>query len=225
MFTGLLVLLAVYAADPVPVDQEQAWALLEGVIDGADPIRSLHAGFEQSKTTALLREPIVSSGIVRHIEGLTRWDTTAPYASTMVVTRGRLEMFYPDQKVLEVYELSDQVNAMATSPAPDIDELRKLFEISDVQSDEQVLNITFVPRDAQLAEVFRTVEMAVVRDRACLRQIGFTNPDDETTTILFSDVELNIELDRDELEMDVPEGTTVVHPLEETASDTGGRSD
>lgn len=219
----LLVILA--PADAGDLDQDRAWEQLERVITDAEPVRALHARFEQRKLTALLRNPITSSGTVQHAEGVTRWDTSEPYASVMVVTEGKLELYYPEQGVLEVYELGDAFSTMALSPAPDLEELRRMFEVRALEESDEVLTVTLVPAAPETAEVLSLVVMEVDRRLACLHRVEFTNPDDEVTTIRFDAIELNPDLDREALRMDVPEDTTVVYPLGDAARGSDGGSD
>ncbi|MEO1237397.1 MAG: hypothetical protein AAFX76_11475, partial [Planctomycetota bacterium] len=82
---------------------EAGWQELGRLADAAPPVESYAADFVQEKFTPLLREPIVSRGRVRIAGGTSRWDTEAPYASTMLIAGGELRLYYPEQNTLEVY--------------------------------------------------------------------------------------------------------------------------
>ena len=199
-------------------DGESSWQQLQQMIDRAGPIDTYRAEFTQRKFTALLREPIESTGEVRIAGGVSRWDTRDPDASTMLIHDGTLQMYYPAQRTLEVYDLGDRLDQMAASPVPDVDTLRQNFVIESLEAlgDEGGLAVTLLPRDpeSEVAEAIDSVEVVIDPERACLTKLSVTDLDGETTELTFEHIELNPELDAASLELDVPEGTNVVHPLE-----------
>ncbi len=201
--------------------EDLAWEALAELAERAGPIDTYRADFVQEKFTPLLRDPIESAGQVRMAGGISRWDTREPYPSTMLIRAGELRMYYPRQQTLEVYHLGDRLDAMAASPVPDLAELRRHFAIetfheTDAEGDpeEAALYVSLRPRTEEMREAIESVEVELDARRATLRKLTITDVDGETTALTFSGAEINPQLDAAALELEVPEGTRVVHPLE-----------
>lgn len=208
--------LTVLAVVSTRADDDSAWAELHQLIRTQDPIVTYSADFRQDKFTPLLREPIVSYGRVRIANGVSRWDTDEPYASTMLIADGALKLHYPQQKTLEIYELGDRLDALAASPVPDLAVLRENFEIeSSVWTDDhQRLALTLLPRTEQMREALEEVAVEIDPALGCLRQLSMTDLDGETTVIRFDDIHLNPDIAAADLELLVPDDTKIVRPLD-----------
>ncbi len=201
-------------------------------------MESYVAEFSQQKFTALLRDPIESEGRVRIAGGVSRWDTQPPYASTMVVADGELQLYYPEQSTLEIYDLGDRLEAMAASPVLEVGVLQEYFTLaeSNWNADRTRLELVLLPRQEQMAESLEEVIVEVssgpepgeteagdsprtaadgdAPGAGALRKLEMTDVDGETTVLTFRQVGLNPQLDPESLRLEVPEGTTVVRPTE-----------
>lgn len=220
MLTGLLAVGLFGAAANAIADNDAAWAELENLSKNRAPITTYAADFRQEKFTPLLREPIRSTGRVRIAEGenggVSRWDTQAPYASTMLVANGELKLHYPEQRSLEIYALGDRLDAMAASPVPDLAVLRENFEIQEYgwTKGDQLLNLTFLPKSDAMREALEEITVDIDPALGSMRRLSMTDLDGETTVMHFENIELNIELDAADLALDVPAGTKTTRPLE-----------
>lgn len=213
---ALSILLPVLACSPTLADDARAWDELEALSKRAEPIVTYAADFRQEKFTPLLRDPIESHGRVRIVESVSRWDTEAPYASTMLLADGELRLHYPEQNTLEVYELGDRLDALAASPVPDLDVLRQNFEIesSEWTHGDKLFTLTLLPKTEQLRDALEEVAVDIDPALGSLRRLSMTDLDGETTVIHFENIQLNPDLDPADLQLDVPSGTKVVRPLE-----------
>ncbi|MBB6430177.1 LolA family protein [Algisphaera agarilytica] len=213
-------LLMLLLGTPVLADDTTAWEELEQIAAGREPITTYTAQFRQEKFTPLLRDPIESTGRVWITEGedggVSRWDTDPPYASTMLVADGELRLYYPDQQILEIYELGDRLDALAASPVPDLAVLRENFEIesSGWTKGNKLYTLTLVPKSEQMLDALEEVAVDIDPALGSMRRLSMTDLDGETTVMHFHDIQLNPELDPAELELAVPEGTKVIRPLE-----------
>jgi len=233
---GLTLLLSCVAADAADVaDQDAAWVELESLSANREPITSYAADFRQEKFTPLLREPIRSNGRVRIAEGdasgdgtsggasggvsgggVSRWDTEAPYASTMLIADGELKLHYPEQQSLEIYALGDRLDALAASPVPDLAVLRKNFEIAGYgwTKGNKLFSLTLLPRSDAMREALEEISVDIDPALGSMRRLSMTDLDGETTVMHFENIELNLKLDPADLALDLPAGTMIVRPME-----------
>lgn len=217
---GLLLTLALAA---VAFGQDASpWDELVALSESRPEVKTLSADFRQEKFTPLLRDPIVSRGRVVMLsqtadtDAGSRWETLEPYASTMVIAAGELKLYYPQQQSLEIYDLGDRLDAMATSPVPDLAVLRDNFslESSTWNDDRSVLSLSLLPKSEAMQQALQEVKVEVDAAQGVLRRLSLTDLDDETTVMVFENIQLNPPLDPAALELDVPTGTKIVRPLE-----------
>ena len=214
--------------DPAGGEQAAGWAELERIA-AAQPrdAASYRARFEQKKFSPLLRDPIVSRGVVQMANGVARWDTEPPHATTVVMSGDTLQIYYPDQQTLEVYELGANIGgagltAIATSPVPDLRVLREHFDldtwgfVQDAQ-DNPRLALTLVPRSDSMREALEDVYVTVDPATGHLASFRITDLDGEATELTFINPETDVAIDPASLAFTAPPGTTVVRPLEAAA--------
>lgn len=199
-------------------------------------IQDLSATFTQKKFTPLLRKPLLSAGTV-HVKGKAmRWDTTRPEPSIIAVDQGELKMYYPAQKVLEVYQLDQQMGQLAASPLPRLDRLRQYFSIERADArplarawredaasaapsstpttqPDHVLALRLIPTDPALQRHLAQVLVLMDLDYPCILRAEMTDADQERTVLNFSDIHLNTHLSDAAVTLSVPPDTTISHPL------------
>ena len=215
-------LIAVSHTQEISTDLPQMLARIDAQSSG---IKSLKANFRQVKHSSILRKPLVSSGVVRMLEDRVRWDTEAPKASVLVMSKEGIRIYYPDLGVVEVYRLSDQLRQLAGSPVFRLSELNRHFTIgSDLQiSESGVLSLDLVPRDESLQKHLKSIRLDVQVETGIVRQVELRNADDERTEISFAGIQLNPGLDTGDLTLRVPENVRTVYPLgQDQDPDTSG---
>ena len=159
------------------------------------------------------------------LEDRVRWDTEAPKASVLVMSKEGIRIYYPDLGVVEVYRLSDQLRQLAGSPVFRLSELNRHFTIgSDLQiSESGVLSLDLVPRDESLQKHLKSIRLDVQVETGIVRQVELRNADDERTEISFAGIQLNPGLDTGDLTLRVPENVRTVYPLgQDQDPDTSG---
>ena len=186
----------------------------------AGRITSLSAKFEQQKFTALLRKPLESSGTIRISGPIVRWDTAKPEASVLLIDQGQARIYYPGQKMLEIYPLDKRLADLAASPLPRLDVLRSRFSIEQVPvtdvdktaDSKRFLALRLTPKEPALAEHVKQVRVLLDVSQACIMKAEVTDGDDDRTMLSFKDVQLNADVG--DLALVVPPGTAVSHPME-----------
>ncbi len=185
-----------------------------------EQVRDLTTKFTQEKHTPLLRKPLVSTGEIRILGKLMRWDTHKPAPSVMLISEEGIRLYYPKQKLLEIYRLDQQLARLAASPVPRIDVMQEHFAFSRIPASEQgeavdgrYLPVRLTPRQQTLAQHIDEVRLLIDRETAYLRQMEMVDTDGDRTIIRFEDVKLNTGLTQQELTLEPPPGTRISHPL------------
>lgn len=201
-------------------------AMLEKVTD-------LQAEFEQIKQLTLLKKPLNSAGVLRVKAAQTRWDTLKPEPSTTLTSPKEIRIYFPNQKVVEVYRIDDRMASIIMTPLPRLKTIHEHFDIKrlalaadEEQESKGLLLIQLSPRSESLKEHLTHVKVWIDRSSAVAVCMEMTDVDGDRTTFKLSKVKLNIGLDDETFKLDLPAGTSVVHPLERDRKDRSeGKSD
>lgn len=184
-------------------------------------VHDLTASFTQTRTMMLLRKPLVSQGRVNMRGDITRWTTQKPQPQVMRTSQGRIEIFHPDQKLVEVYDVDARLTDLAASPLPRLKLLGKYFDITLISRDDAIAALRFAPREEKLASHIRQLDVSLDLATGLAREVVMTNADDETTRITFTDVRTNAGLEESDVALKLPAGTRVTHPLEKGQASAG----
>ena len=191
---------------------------LDAVIASMDDIT---AKFTERKFTTLLKEPLVSTGLVRIVGSRARWDTHAPHRTITVMDQRRIRIYFPDRAALEVYEIGERLGWLAVLPLPRLAILRKHFRIEPLGLDtfgEKLrpgdhLAFRLRPKDDSLRDYVERVDIVVDVQTACVVQAEMTDADGDRTVLLFRDVKTNTGLNETDVELVVPDGTRTTRML------------
>lgn len=192
----------------------------------AGKIKDFTARFEQRKFTALLRKPLVSTGVVRSAGKTVRWDTEKPDPSVLYSDGAELKMYYPKQKLLEVYPVDRRMTELAASPVPRLAALRENFAFepmaaADVLKDAPGLSpspdrlaVRLRPTGDFLRKHVREVRVLLDVKTALMLCAVTVDADGDRTVIRISDPKPDTGLKADDLRLNIPAGTQVSRPLE-----------
>jgi outer membrane lipoprotein-sorting protein len=222
-------LMLLCAADaPAPREDSALLKRLEAVDARTGDVQDLSAHFKQEKFTALLKRPLVSSGTVRVKGTKVRWDTEKPGPAVLYLDATQIKLYYPKQKLVEIYPIDRRLAELAASPLPRLQTLRQRFWIeqiplkefgTDGAADDQQIALRLMPKDASLAEHVKSVRVLLDVKNAHILKAETTDAADEgedpdRTLITFSDVKTNAGVKDEELNLVVPKGTKESRPLE-----------
>ncbi len=204
-------------ADPKLADR------LKEIDKKAAVIEDFSSTFKQEKFTALLRKPLVSSGTVRVKRSTVRWDTQKPERVTLFSDGKELKMYYPTQKVVEVYPIDRKLAELAASPIPRLNSLSEHFAIKAYQlkdfvgenaDAENLVALELTPIDKSLAEHVDAVHVLLDVRAAHILKVETIDTDGDRTVISFGDIKLNTGLKPADVELTLPKDTKTVRPLE-----------
>lgn len=231
MWTRMLLLLPVLAGvtwagaeeEPParPAEDRALKSQLEEIDAHAARIKDFTARFRQQKFTALLKKPLVSSGTVRVSGPVIRWDTREPEPAVLFSDGKDVRMYYPGQKLLEIYPIDQRLGDLAASPLPKLETLRENFTVQRAepgtfpeQDAHRSLPLRLIPIEEALREHVDEVRVLLDPEAAHILELEVVDADGDRTRISFEDVRLDTGLQSDDLALRVPEGTTVSRPLD-----------
>ena len=213
---------------PAPKDDPALAKQLEAIDARAGKIKDFTSDFRQEKFTALLKKPLVSSGRVRVSGTVIRWDTETPEPAVLYSDGREVRMYYPGQKLLEVYTIDQRLGDLAASPLPRLSTLREHFSIetSDgkafkTSKDRPTLALRLVPRQDSLREHVEHVDVLLDTEAAHILELEITDADGDRTHVTFGKVRLDTGVTPADLELSVPADTTVSRPLDVKDSPNG----
>lgn len=211
---------------------------LEAVDAAMAKVVDLRADFEQRRHTLLLKKPLVSKGTVltkgggsgAGVGGRVRWDTTEPRASSMVIGDGEIRMYYPADKLVEVYPVGEGFKDLAGAPLPRLSVLKERFEVAAIGAKEMgvasvasnEVAVLLTPRSAELRKHVASVKVLIDESRPAATKVVMTDPEGEETEILFTNIRLNAGVKDDEVVLKLPEGVRVSRPLGDGKGAKGG---
>jgi outer membrane lipoprotein-sorting protein len=196
---------------------------IESIDRAMEKIVDLRADFEQRKHTPLLKKPMISRGSLLVKGQSVRWDTREPRRSTMRISNGRLRMYYPDDQLLEVYPVREDMKDLGGAPLPRLLALRARFEITAASVKElgaeegnpHLLAVLLVPKGEEMRRHVQSVRVLIDDTGPVATRVVMTDAEGETTEISFSHIRINAGVEQDEIELHLPEGVRVSHPLGE----------
>jgi hypothetical protein len=184
-----------------------------------EQVEDLTASFEQHKHTALLREPMVSSGTVRVRAGRVLWETKEPRPSMMGIEEKRAIVFFPRQKTAEIYPLRGEVQLLGASPLPRIAKLREAFEIREADATDLVerapagaIGLALSPRPGPMRDHIERVRALVDMAVPALVALEIVDVDGDRTLIRFSDIRTNQGLAERDVTLRLADDIEVSHP-------------
>ncbi|MCO6437615.1 MAG: outer membrane lipoprotein carrier protein LolA [Phycisphaerae bacterium] len=186
----------------------------------------LVADFVEQKYTAMLRKPMVSSGVIRVRGTRSRWDTRSPHESTLFTDDESIAIYFPQRKTMEVYAVDQRLRPLVMSPIPRLEVIRRFFDLESAagsKTDPTELLLRMRPKDESLAEYVSEILVALDRELALVRRVEITDPDGDRTVIKFVNVRTNVGIGPGEVARGAPPGTKIVHPFAQSSeADPGG---
>jgi outer membrane lipoprotein carrier protein len=229
LFTILVCLLTpsviLAAPETTPAADPALEAKLADIDARAAKIEDFSGRFEQQKFTALLRKPLISNGTIRKVGPLIRWDTEKPEPSVLFSDGKEFRLYYPKQKLLEVYSLGQRMADLVASPIPRLQTLKGQFSIEpldaatakrdapDLAGQPDVVPVRLRPTEAFLKEHVREVRVLLDAKSARMLCVTTVDADGDRTVMRFTDVKINTGLKPADVQLNVPGDVKVSRPM------------
>lgn len=197
------------------------WKRMQLIDHAAAQIADLTADFEQQKQTALLKNPMVSTGTVWARGSEMLWNTRAPEPTIMHVDENQITLYYPEQKTAEIYPVSGPLAQLTASPVPRLADLLQHFSFAatsssdlgaDPEPDQEAFLLT--PTDKDISDHVEKVIVLIDTKAGFILAFKMTDSDGETTLLRFSNVKINTHFEDKRLQLQLPADVKTVHPLD-----------
>ena len=198
---------------------------LERVDMNLGTVRDLRAEFEQRQQSSLLKRPLVSKGRLWSKDDIVLWETNEPRKIKMLVTKEEVQIFYPDDKLVEVYGLDNRFREAAGGPLPRLAQLKERFELSQMEpkdfgeppASKDLIALRLTPKSAELKKYISSVRVLIDERIPCANRIIISDPDGDQTEIQFLNVRINTGVKEAEVSLHLPDGVKVSRPIPNTA--------
>ncbi|MDB5296035.1 MAG: hypothetical protein JWO31_2018 [Phycisphaerales bacterium] len=219
------------APDAAPASQPAALdpafeAKLKDVDAKAGAVTDFTARFTQKKYTALLRKPLVSGGTVKVLGSAVRWDTERPEPAVLHADGKEVRLYYPKQKLVEVYPIDKRMSDLAASPLPRLPALKASFafaplapadmkpDAGDLADGPDRLAVRLTPTGGFLKQHIAEVRVLLDAKAGLMLCVVTVDAEGDRTVIRFDDVKLNTGLKPVDVAFAPPAGVKVSRPLE-----------
>ncbi|GEM_PF-5276816 len=221
---------------PCPARPPREEALLARISERSASVRDLQASFVQSALREGLSKPVLSSGTL-----LYRADPSAkgeegavlmqkidkPEPTVIRVTRNRAETYLPEDRTLEIADLTDKTSSEAMDAtlllygkSRAFWERHYLLSVPDKASPEDPDELLFVPKDEGLKKTLLEIRLWVDPETALPLRMRHRLAKGQEISIAFSDLKVNRGLKESDLALEVPVGTEILRPSAGEAQDT-----
>ncbi len=185
-----------FAADDLPPEAVAVW-------DAMSAVRGLEARFEQSRSTALLAQPLVSTGTLRFVRpDKLAWVVQTPGRSTMVVSGSQVAMSYPELGVYEQLDLAGDpdaerlVRSMMVWLAGDLEQVTQDYGVAWAAApaggpDGALHLATLTPKDSTMAALVGSLDLTIGGEPLRVLAVTMHEPDGDRVDITMHDVRLD----------------------------------
>jgi outer membrane lipoprotein-sorting protein len=203
---------------------ESARSALGRFSDRFRDLTGLSASFTQSRRSALLNEPIKSSGKLHYRRDPAHlvFEVEKPHRASVHFDGKSYQVYRPDEKQLEQFEIEDSEISRWLFMAfnPKIEEIEKSFIVKSGTAKEETLEVVLVPSESKLLKVIAKLTLLLSRGDApgdpLLRQIGYVDPDQDELSFEISNATLNPSFAPETFELKLPEGARVLKHKKKT---------
>lgn len=209
-------------AATAPADAGDLRRRMEDVDRRLESIKDLRARFTQEQHRAILKEPLVSGGTLVVKGNAVLWETLKPRPSTQSMREGEFRLYYPQRKLVEVYNVAGDLREMTGTPLPRLATLDRLFSFAPMDKDglkqlsvldqSRYLAVDMTPRVKSISDHVARVRVVIDTTIPCMSQMQIEDPEGEVLHISISDVKINTGVKDDEVELRTPPGVAEVHP-------------
>jgi outer membrane lipoprotein-sorting protein len=208
-------------APPAGVD-EKLWKQLVEIDARGARIHDLSADFTQEKHTALLKKPLVSTGHILIKGSASLWTTTHPEPTVMRIDDKEVRLYYPRQKVVEVYHTDERMGSLAASPFPRLAVIKSHFSFERVSprdllpgaDESKYLALRMKPTEPELQKHIDEVTVVLEIATGFVARAQTIDADGDRMVLAFSNIKINGGLKDDALKLQLPADVEVTHPLE-----------
>ena len=144
-------------------------------------------------------------------------------AARMLVADGKVTVYYPQDKLAEVYPMGPGFQGAAAGPLPRLSGLKESFELTEIDAAKMMTGaeaggvtgrvaVCLTPRSDELKKHVASVRVLIDESVPCAERIVMVDPDGDETELRFTTVRINSGVKDSELGLNLPDGTRVSSP-------------
>lgn len=203
-----------YGTFPARAGQRSHGAILASYEKSKKELQSLKTSFTQTKILSVFNDKEDAQGILLYKKPLRAvWQFTAPAQSQTVVNHGDAWTVFPAIKQIQKLRTDTSNTRILLSligfGGGEVD-LSKLFDISLLDSQQQLIGLKLVPIDEKISPYFSEIELFLAPEDFLPRRIVMHEKSNDLLIFNFHGLQKNIQLDESLFEFSVPEGFEVV---------------
>ncbi len=182
----------------------------------AKTVRDFRARFTQEKTVYILDAPLRSEGTIAYkAPGKLRFETTRPAPSTLVIDESGLKLHIPKLNQLEVFDFpaKDALGVILPLFGQSTADLRRGYEVTLATATADVHALDLVPRSERVRRAISRIRVEIDRATLLPRRLATEDPNGDTTSTTFTEVNPNVNVEDAEFVLKTPPGTAVKKPL------------
>lgn len=200
---------------PLPAQEDDpAQAALKRLAERFKDAKTLSAKMVQSRKTAILDQPIVSSGTLfyRREPGRLVFRMTEPRVTEIHVDKSAYQVYRPDEKRLERIEFENDavLGRLLMVFEPRSEEIGKAFRVSKGEGAKGEIEILLEALDEKVKKRLTRISLSLDEKDASLKRITTVDAEGDEVRLELSELKLNPELDAAAFELKVPEGTRIL---------------
>jgi len=198
----------------VAIQDDPARAALQKLADRLKDVKTLSAKVVQSRKTALLDAPLVSSGTLLYRREPARlvFRMTEPRVTEIHLDRTAYQVYRPDEKRLERIEFENGalMSRLLLVFEPKTDEIGKAFSVRKGAPLKGETEILLEASDEKVRKHLNRLSLVLDDADATLKRIAYIDGEGDEVRFELSDLKLNPELGEAAFELKVPEGTRIL---------------
>lgn len=207
----------------VPFSHAQGTYTLDQVFVKMDEVqktfRSVDASIERTHVTVLVNDKDVSSGKFYYVRSgkdpRVKLDLTKPMAQSLLIDKGKLQIYTPNTKQLQETSLSgkqDKIELfMALGFGQSSADLKRLFDVS--LAGEEVIDgkkTTVLELKPKNSAMFKSVRMWMDQQKWIAVQIKTTESSGDHMTLKFTNIKMNPKIANSVFDLKVPKGVVAM---------------
>ena len=208
------IVLAVFVLSGSAAAQESLDDVLAAHCEARAELRSLKAGFTQTRIFIIFEEEEISSGEFCYMSpNRVLWQFFEPDSSRTVLSGDTGWTVIPGVKQVQRIALGGSSTDRVLSIVgfgPCGGELSDFFEIEMMPAGDGPFHLRLAPTDESISPYFSAIELFLDRDDFLPRRIVFTEISDDLVIFEFSRMEKGADIDESLFEWSVPEGFEVL---------------
>ena len=188
--------------------------ILASMKEAGDRLETLTADFEQTNRDHILEEEEATSGkLYLRVPGQIRWEYAPPAAKVLLIKDDEIRLYNVVAHQVQEFERSQMRGSGADlliGFGSSNSEIGEHYDVSLLEERSEEVVLKLIPKPDSSASIFAAIELTLGKANWTPIQTVFHELNKDTTTLVFSNVELNRPLPAKTFELDLPPGVEIL---------------